>query len=459
MSASPRLLADLRAALGTAAVVADPERTPAYGGDESGLPPATPDVVVKPANAGEVAAVVRIARATRTPVVGRGAGTGKSGAGIPHRGGIVVSFERMARILEVDRGDMVAVVEPGVVTGDLQRVVEEQGLFYAPDPNSLEWCTIGGNIAHNAGGPRCVKYGVTRDYVLGLTAVLGTGEIVRTGRRAIKGVAGYDLTALLVGSEGTLGLVVQATLQLIPRPAAVRTALALFPSEETALAAVGEIFASGLLPRCCEFIDGETARAVGPRSPFRFPDGVGGALLVEVDGSEAAVEADLPRAAEACEAAGASEVLVAQSEAQRRDIWETRRHVAVALKGLYPMKISEDVAVPRGRLPLLLVRLREIGARNGVTVTSYGHAGDGNLHVNLLFSKSEDQPRAEAAAGDLLRAAIELGGTITGEHGVGLAKRGFLGLEVQPETLAAMRRVKALFDPDGVLNPGKLFPG
>jgi len=433
------------------------ESSEAYEKDESGLGRYLPQAVVLAHSAAEVQALLRFSRERKIPVVPRGAGSGKSGAALAERGGIVLSLEKMNRVVEVSRADMVCVVEPGVVLETLQQAVEAQGLFYPPDPNSQAWCSIGGNLAHNAGGPRALKYGVTRDYVLGLEAVLPTGELIRTGHRSWKGVAGYDLTHLLVGSEGTLAVITQATLKLIPLPRRVETMLALFPSEDAAAASVQAIFGAGLLPRACELFDGVTMRAVGPGAPFKFPDGVGGALLVEMDGHGDGVAEELASAGELCTAQGALEVIGAQDDSQRRRLWETRRMVSVALLALRPHKLSEDVAVPRGRLVDLIRAVRAIGERRGLLTACYGHAGDGNLHVNLLFASAEERTANHQAVAEVIRAALEMGGTITGEHGVGIAKREFLPLEQSAEVLALQRRLKQAFDPDNLLNPGKIF--
>ncbi len=446
------LESDLRG-LGLSVVGIEP-----YSHDESGSGEFPPYAAVQARDAADVQKVLAYSRRERIPVVPRGAGSGKSGGALADRGGIVLSLEKLDRIVEVSLADMVCVVEPGVILEKLQQAVESEGLFYPPDPNSQAMCSIGGNLAHNAGGPRALKYGVTRDYVLGLQAVLPTGELIRTGHRSWKGVAGYDLTQLLVGSEGTLAIIVQATLKLIPLPRAVATLLAFFPDEDKAALAVQKIFAAGLLPRACELLDGPTMRAVSPRAPFKFPDGVGGALIVEHDGHGDGVFDELARSGEMCTEAGAREVVAAQDEAQRRKIWETRRMISVALTAIRPHKISEDVAVPRGELVRMIGRVREIGARYGLPTACYGHAGDGNLHVNLLFGSAEEREKGHAAVGDVLQAAIDLGGTITGEHGVGLAKRAFLGREQKPEVIALQRRVKRAFDPDDLLNPGKIFP-
>jgi glycolate oxidase len=446
------LESDLRE-LGLSVVGIDP-----YSHDESGSGEFPPQAAVQARDAKDVQAVLAYSRRKRIPVVPRGAGSGKSGGALADRGGIVLSLEKLDRIVEVSRADMVCVVEPGVILERLQQAVESEGLFYPPDPNSQAMCSIGGNLAHNAGGPRALKYGVTRDYVLGLQAVLPTGELVRTGHRSWKGVAGYDLTQLLVGSEGTLAVIVQATLKLIPLPRSVATLLAFFPDEDKAALAVQKIFGAGLLPRACELLDGPTMVAVSPRAPFKFPEGVGGALIVEHDGHGDAVFEELSRSGEMCTEAGAGEVVAAQDEAQRRKIWETRRMISVALTSIRPHKISEDVAVPRGELVRMIGRVREIGARYGLPTACYGHAGDGNLHVNLLFGSAEERAKGHAAVGEVLQAAIDLGGTITGEHGVGLAKRDFLGREQKPEVIALQRRIKQAFDPDDLLNPGKIFP-
>jgi glycolate dehydrogenase FAD-linked subunit len=446
------LESDLRG-LGLAVVGVEP-----YAHDESGTGEFPPHAAVQARDAADVQRVLAYSRRKRIPVVPRGAGSGKSGGALADRGGIVLSLEKLDRIVEVSRADMVCVVEPGVILEKLQQAVESEGLFYPPDPNSQAMCSIGGNLAHNAGGPRALKYGVTRDYVLGLQAVLPTGELIRTGHRSWKGVAGYDLTQLLVGSEGTLAVIVQATLKLIPLPRSVATLLAFFPDEDKAALAVQKIFGAGLLPRACELLDGPTMRAVSPRAPFKFPEGVGGALIVEHDGHGDAVFEELARSGEMCTEAGAGEVVAAQDEAQRRKIWETRRMISVALTTIRPHKISEDVAVPRGELIRMIGRVREIGAGYGLPTACYGHAGDGNLHVNLLFESAEEREKGHAAVADVLQAAIDLGGTITGEHGVGLAKRAFLGREQKPEVIALQRRIKQAFDPDDLLNPGKIFP-
>ena len=434
------------------------EKTLSYDSDESGCGSYPPQAVVLARSAEDVQKVLRYARGRKLPVVPRGGGSGKSGGALAERGGIVLSLEKMNRILEISKPDMVCVVEPGVVLQTLQGAVEEQGLFYPPDPNSQQWCTLGGNLAHNAGGPRALKYGVTRDYVLGCEAVLPNGELIKAGHRSWKGVAGYDITQLLVGSEGTLAVITQATLKLLPLPRRVATMLAFFPDESAAALGVQKIFGAGLLPRTCELMDGPTMRALKGRAPFEFPDGVGGALIVEHDGNGEGVMEDLAQSGEMCMEAGALDVVAAQDESQRRRIWETRRMTSVAMTAIRPHKISEDVAVPRGRIVDLINAVRDIGKKYGLETACYGHAGDGNLHVNLLFNSKEERAKGQAAVDDVINISIDMGGTITGEHGVGLAKRAFLAREQGAQLIELQRQVKRAFDPDDYLNPGKILP-
>jgi glycolate oxidase len=453
-------LAELAARFPAGRLVAgDRDRLEAYGRDESDLGAFPPDAVVLVESAEEVQAIFEVATRHNVPVVPVAARSGKSGGALALRGGIAVSLERMSRILEISGEDLVARVEPGVITGVLQAEVERRGLFYPPDPNSLDLCTIGGNVAENAGGPRALKYGVTREYVLGLTAVLPTGQVLRTGHRSIKGVAGYDLTALLVGSEGTLAIVTEVMLKLLPRPRHVATALVAFGSVDAAARAVSRVLAQGVIPRCLELMDDVSLRAIARTAPGRFPAGAGALLLVETDGQdEAQVFAEIVRVAELVGADASGEVLVAQSEAQRREIWEVRKYLSTSLRAVHPHKLSEDIAVPRSRIPEMVALAKAVGRRRGLEVATYGHAGDGNLHCNVMYDRPEERPQVDAAVAELLRAAVDLGGTITGEHGVGLAKRDFLEYEQGAEAVALQRRLKAVFDPLGILNPGKIFP-
>jgi glycolate oxidase len=457
----PRALAaaveELRSAAAHVSIESD--KLEPYGRDESDLGTYVPEVLVLAETAEEVQRVLAVAARRRLAVVPVGARSGKSGGTLALSGGIALSLERMNRIVEIRPEDLTARVQPGVITGVFQAEVEKHGLFYPPDPNSADLCSMGGNVAENAGGPRALKYGVTREYVLGLEVVLPTGEILRTGRQTIKGVAGYDLTALLVGSEGTLGVVTEITVKLLPRPRHVATALVVFRTVEDAARAISRVLAAGVIPRCLELLDDVALKACAKSAPYKFPADAGAAVLVEADGNdEEGVFSEIVRVGELVQADAAGEVIVAQNEAQRRDIWETRKYLSVNLKALHPLKLSEDIAVPRSRIPEMVRKTREIGARHGFLVATYGHAGDGNLHANVLFDREEERPRVERAVGEILRAAVDMGGTITGEHGVGLAKREYLEYEQGREMVALQRRLKAVFDPLGILNPGKIFP-
>ncbi len=429
-----------------------------YGRDESDLGTTAADLVVLAETTAQVSQVLRTTQAHQVPVTPCGARSGKSGGSMPVDGGVVLSLERMKAIKRLSVEDLTAVVEPGVITGDFMKAAEEVGLFYPPDPNSWEWCTLGGNVAENAGGPRALKYGVTRDYVLGLQWVMPGGDVLRVGRQTIKGVAGYDLVGLLVGSEGTLGVATEMTLQLLPLPRVVQTALLIFPDLLHAARAVTAVLAGGILPRTLELLDEVSIRAVDGRG-FRFPSGTGAAVLAEVDGNqEDAVFAELAHLGEIAAAHGATETLLAQGGAQREALWAARRSVSTALRSLAKHKLSEDIAVPRSAIPDVIQRLKAMGEELGLTVATYGHAGDGNLHANILFNSQQQKPLVERALRQMAELAISVGGTITGEHGVGLAKRDLLPLEQSAGVLQLQRQLKALFDPLGLLNPGKIFP-
>ncbi|NVJ20151.1 FAD-binding protein [Myxococcus sp. AM011] len=436
----------------------DADTLAAYGRDESDSGVFPPDVVVFPESTAQVSAIFKACVAHGVPFTPCGARSGKSGGSLPLNGGVAVSLERMNRIHSISAEDLTAVVGPGVVTGDLMKAVEAQGLFYPPDPNSWEFCTLGGNVAENAGGPRALKYGVTRDYVIGLEWVLPDGEVLRVGRRTIKGVAGYDLVGLFVGSEGTLGVATEITLQLIPLPRKVLTALVVFPSVLDAARGVSSVLAAGILPRCLELIDDVALRAVDGRG-FQFPEGAGSAVIAEVDGyNEEGLLEELSRLGDICAQQGATQTLVARDEGQREKLWAVRRVISPALRALKPHKISEDIVVPRSKIPEIISRLKSMGEELGLTVATYGHAGDGNLHANILYEGPHQRALVDEALRRMLVMTVELGGTITGEHGVGLAKREFLALEQGPALLELQRRLKAFFDPSGLLNPQKIFP-
>jgi len=448
----------LERALGPSRVITDPERALEAAGDESDQEPVAPDAVALVTSADEVAAALACAREAGVPVTPRAAGSGKSGGCVPVAGGVVLATLGMAQIKEIDRRERIAVVEPGVILADLHAAVEAEGLFYPPDPNSLKVCALGGNVAENAGGPRAFKYGVTRDYVLGLEVALMDGTRLRTGRRTTKGVTGYDVTALLVGSEGTLAVTTEATLRLVPKPPAVATLLALFADVAAAGRAVEAIIAGGLTPRCIELLDAGTLQAVRDRGLGVDPR-AGAMLILEVDGDPPACEAQMERVGGVCgDVAGALDVLAAQDPAQRDRLWEARRQMSPATRAMARFKISEDVVVPRTRVVDLLAEIDRIRERIGVRMLTYGHAGDGNLHVNFLWDDPGDAPRVGDGLDQLFRAVVGMRGTLSGEHGIGTSKAEYLGLEQSEALIALQVRLKATFDPEGLLNPHKIFP-
>jgi glycolate oxidase len=360
------------------------------------------------------------------------------------------------RVVDLDRREMLVVVQPGLKTGALHTLAEAEGLFYPPDPSSAADCTLGGNAAENAGGPRAFKYGVTRDYVLGTETALVGGRTLRTGRRTVKGVTGYDVTSLLVGSEGTLGVFTELTLRLVPEPRTLATLLALFTDVHAAAVAVSRIVGGGLVPRCLELLDALTLEAVRKEGVSIDPR-AGAMLLLEVDGEDATAQAErLGEIVASC--AGVLDVLTAQDAAQRARLWEARKKLSYATRKLTKHKLSEDVVVPRSKIPDLLARVDAIGVQHRVRHLAYGHAGDGNLHVNFLWDDEDEVPRIDAAIGALMRATIALGGTLSGEHGIGLAKAPYLHLEQSEDLIEIQRGLKRVFDPRGLLNPGKIFP-
>jgi len=433
-----------------------------YGRDESPLGPFPADAAALCRSTEEVATVLRVCAEHRIPVTPRGAGSGMTGGCLPVRGGVVLSVETMTAVREISNDDLVAVVEPGVITGVLQGAVEEQGLFYPPDPASLEMCSLGGNAANNAGGPRAFKYGVTREYVLGLEVALVGGEVLRVGRRTAKGVTGYDLVAGFVGSEGTFGVITELTLRLVPRPPAVATLLAVFGGVAEAGRAITALIGRGLRPRVLELADRSSIEHVRPRSSYRFPDQAGAIALIEVDGDADGLAAQIERIGLDCEAHGALDVFAADDPAERRALWQARRQISPSLRAAHPIKVSEDVCVPRGALVEMLGRIDRAAADSEVMVAVFGHAGDGNLHVNFLSDDDPADPatrqRVERAVARLLADTVAVGGTLSGEHGIGLTKRDYMPLEQGPRLLEWQRKWKAMWDPLDVLNPGKVLP-
>ncbi len=429
-----------------------------YGYDASKLQ-ACPGCVVLPADTQEIAQILQAANQHGIPVFPRGAGSGMVGGAIPDPNGIVMVLRRLNRILEIDPDNMLARVEPGVVTAEFQKRVLQYGLFYPPDPASIQFSTLGGNAATCAGGPRAVKYGVTRDYVLGLQVVLPTGTVIRTGTQTAKGVVGYDLTRLLVGSEGTLGIITELTLRLIPAPQAVRTLTALFARLENAGEAVSAITKNRIIPSTLELMDQSAIRVVENYTQMGLPADAEALLLIEVDGPERYLDEDIRKIAELCQQAGASEVKIANSQAERDQLWQARRAVSPALGKIKPGKINEDITVPRTQIPALIRFIRSLARKYHLIIVCFGHAGDGNIHTNIMLDRSDrdELRRAEQAVEELFRAVLDLGGTLSGEHGIGITKSPFIEWEVGPEGLQTMWKIKQALDPLNILNPGKMF--
>jgi glycolate oxidase len=420
-----------------------------------------PEAVVFPGSAAEISRILELAIEHRFPVTPRGAGTGRSGGAVPIAGGVVLVLTRLNRILEISRLDLVAVVEPGVIVGALKRAVAEQGLYYPPDPSSADFCTIGGNVAECAGGAVAVQYGVTRDYVLGLEVVLPTGEIIEAGTRTMKGVVGYDLTRLFLGSEGTLGVITRIVLRLVAKPQARQTLAAGFATLPAAAQAVTDILTSGLAPTALEFLDQVTLECVREMLPFKVPPQTAALLLLAVDGHPRDVEVRAAALARFCRDRQARPVLRAKTPAEAEQLWQARQVMSPALKKVKPHKVSEDVAVPLGAIPVLIDGLQEISRRRGLMIPCYGHAGDGNIHVNVLYDRKVPAERQAVGSTieDIFALVRQLHGTLSGEHGVGLTKAPYLGLELSAAAIALQRRIKQAFDPHNIMNPGKIFPG
>jgi glycolate oxidase len=455
-----RLIDALRAAIAPERVHSTPEDLAVFGYDGTWALH-RPDAVVTPVTAEEVAAVMKVAAALNVPVVPRGGGTGLAGGSVPTGGGIVICTTHMNRILELDVPNMVAVVEPGIVTAQLQSHVESLGLFYPPDPQSLRQCTIGGNVATTAGGPRCLKYGTTRDYVLGLQVVLADGRIIRTGGKMIKVQTGYNLTQLFIGSEGTLGIITEVTLRLIPKPKHRGTVMAVFNSLDAAAETVNRILLAGITPLALEMMDNACIRSVMAYKPFGLPLDAETILLIDQDGNDIrVVEEELAQIAEECTAGGAVEVRRATTAAESEALWSARRAVSPAISRLKPNKLGEDISVPRAQIPAMVRKVTEIALRNRLAIPLFGHIGDGNLHPNILcdLKDPEEMERVQQAAREIFEAAVSLGGTLSGEHGIGTLKRGFLSESLDAATIEMMQRVKWALDPDNRLNPGKIFP-
>ncbi|MGQ9830829.1 MAG: FAD-binding oxidoreductase [Thermochromatium sp.] len=457
---TPGLRAELARIAGSGALLTDPADCWPYGYDNSRRQ-ALPQAVVFARDTDQVAALVRLCAKAGLPVIARGLGTGTTGATVPDRGGIVLSFERMDQIRHIAPGDRLAVVEPGVTNARLQQALAAHGLFWPPDPSSASICTIGGNLAYNSAGPGAVKYGTPRENTLGLRAVSGTGEVLRTGVLTTKGVVGYDLTRLIIGSEGTLALITEATLKLTPLPEARRTLRAIYADIHSAARAVSAIMAQPVTPCALELMDGAAIALVRGHSALDLPDRAGALLMIEVDGPAACLQEAQRAVGEAARVTGLLELRLAETEDEVLALWQARKALSPALRHIAPKKINEDVVVPVSHLGELIEGLEGLARETGIRIVNFGHAGNGNIHVNLLIDPddAEQLARATPCLDALFDLVLRLGGTLSGEHGVGLEKRAFIARELDPVALRLMQAIKAQFDPAGILNPGKLLPG
>lgn len=440
------------------ALLVSPEDTFVFGADASRRH-AAPSAVVRPESTEQASALLAFAQAEELPVYSRGRGTNVVGGCVPERGGIVVSTARMNRIEEISPDDFLAVAQPGVVTGDLQEACRAKNLYYPPDPASARFSSIGGNLAMNAGGMRALKYGTTRDNVLGLTVALPGGAVITPGGRCHKNVAGLDLVRLFVGNEGTLGFITRATLKLLPLPEARASLLAVFADEDTALQAARAVFQAGILPTAMEFMPREVLAALAALGDVPWPANSGAALLLAVDGSSGAVKADLARLEAAIAPLAPTFLAQAHTPADEEALWEPRRQINQAAFTIAPDKLSDDIVVPRGRVGQAVRRFQAIGRELGLTILAFGHLGDGNLHVNVMYDAADARQnlRARQAKQAVLEAVLAMEGSITGEHGVGLTKLAWLPRQTGAESQALMRGVKAVFDPKGIMNPGKAY--
>jgi glycolate oxidase len=456
---SKGLIKEFQKILGNEQVFLEETDRHTYAYDAAVLEPVTPAMVLRPRSPEELGQVVRLCHENGLPLTVRGAGTNLSGGSIPGKGGVVVLTTALNRILEINTADLYAVVQPGVVTARLAQAVEAEGLFYPPDPGSMAVSTLGGNVAENAGGLRGLKYGVTRDYVLGLTFFAASGETVKTGARTVKCVSGYNLAALLVGSEGTLGVISEITLKLIPLPSARKAMMATFKEVDQASETVAAIIARRIVPGTLEFLDNFTIRAVEDYSRAGLPVDAGALLLIEVDGHPAVVADDGEKVEAICRAHGATKVYAAQDDAERDRVWSARRSALPALAKMKPTCVLEDATVPRSKIPAMIRALKEISRKFALPIGTFGHAGDGNLHPTILTDRRNqaEWSRVEAAVAAIFDRALELGGTLSGEHGIGLAKSRFLEKEYGPGAILYSRRIKAALDPRNILNPGKVM--
>lgn len=455
----PNILQQLRQIVGEQHVENDPVTLLSYSYDATPGYQAMPQAVVRPGSTEDVSRIVQLCDQYNIPIVPRGSGTNLCAGTVPTEGGIVLLFTRMNKILEIDEQNLTVTVQPGLITQTLIEEVEQLGLFYPPDPSSMKISTIGGNINECSGGLRGLKYGVTKDYVLGLEAVLPQGQVIRTGGKLAKDVAGYDLTKLLVGSEGTLAVITEATLKLIPKPEYKKTLLALFPNIEHAAQAVSEIISAKIIPATLEFMDQLTLKTVEDFAQIGLPTDIEAVLLIEQDGFPALVEQDMRQIARVCEEQGASSLQIAQTAEESEQLTTARRSALTALSRLKPTTILEDATVPRSKIAEMVRAIHRIAEKYNVQICTFGHAGDGNLHPTCVtdYRDEEEMHRVEEAFAEIFEEAIRLGGTITGEHGVGIVKAPYLSWKLGEEGVGAMKAIKQAFDPKNLMNPGKVF--
>ena len=454
---TPAIRAELAARLSPGALIAGAAQLGDYASDASGLR-FVPELVVRAKKVTDIQTLLTLANQHRFPVTPRGGGSGLAGACLPDRGGVVLSTRDLDAIRSIDAANFTMEVEAGAISQRVREAAAERGLFYPPDPAGMDLSTIGGNAATDAGGPACVKYGTTRDYIFGLEAVLPNGSLIATGVRTRKGVVGYDLTNLLVGCEGTLAVITALTLKLLPKPPATTGVLCAFGSMADAMRAVARVMAEGHLPSAIEFLDHRCLALVGELLPFAVPGERPSLLIVELDGPAGPIRAEMTEVCAAMTREGATQVLRAGNEDERQRIWQVRRQVSLRIHDHAALYLSEDVAVPLSAIATLVDALAAHEARHGVEIFAFGHAGDGNIHLNITSQNPDHGERMDRVAEELLRLVLDLGGTISGEHGIGLAKRPYLPLELSPLSIDLQRGIKQLFDPNQILNPGKIFP-
>ncbi|MBK5480830.1 FAD-binding protein [Peribacillus sp. TH16] len=419
-----------------------------------------PDLVIQTKSTEELVSLVKFANREKIPLYPRGQSTSLSGGPLPVKGGIVLDLSVMNDILEIHEEDLVAVVSPGVLTSNIHKAAEQKGFMYPPDPSSSHVSTIGGNLAENSGGPRGLKYGVTKDYVIGLEVITPEGELIKTGGSTVKNVTGYDLTKLIVGSEGTLGIITKAVLRLIPKPKATATIMVIFDSLVDAGSAISIILSAGIFPSKMELMDQASIVAVEQFEPLGLPVDAAALILIEMDGHPLALQEEVAQASKLCRAVGAREVRIPKDKVEEAELWRARKLVSPAIVRIKPTKISEDATVPRSKIPEMCERLQRIRDKYGVHLVVFGHAGDGNLHPNIICDKTdkEEMSRVELAVADIFMTAIELGGTLSGEHGIGMMKAPFMEMELGAAGLDIMKRIKEVWDPNNIMNPGKIFP-